>query len=100
MGPADLPWRPHIEKRPFGRFFFVVLTRGPKALGLVEPLHYPGAQKKNPMTDPLEQSSLIYHSLVPAGKLTVSATKPSATVKDIFNMSAIAVSDAWRKLNV
>ena len=25
---------------------------------------------------------------------------PSATVKGIYNMSAIAVSDAWQKLNV
>ena len=25
---------------------------------------------------------------------------PSASVKGIFNMSAIAVSDAWQKLNV
>ena len=35
------------------------------------------------MTDPLEQSSLLYHSSAPAGKLTVSATKPLANQLDL-----------------
>ncbi len=35
------------------------------------------------MTDPLEQSSLAYHSSAPAGKLTVSATKPLANQLDL-----------------
>jgi len=35
------------------------------------------------MTDPLEQSSLAYHSAEPAGKLTVTATKPLANQLDL-----------------
>lgn len=35
------------------------------------------------MTDPLEQSSLAYHSSAPAGKLSVSATKPLANQLDL-----------------
>ncbi len=35
------------------------------------------------MTDPLEQSSLIYHSSDPPGKLTVTATKPLANQLDL-----------------
>ena len=42
-----------------------------------------GAYKKNPMTDPLERSSLHYHRVAPAGKLTVSATKPLANQLDL-----------------
>ena len=35
------------------------------------------------MTDPLEQGSLAYHSAEPAGKLTVTATKPLANQLDL-----------------
>ena len=35
------------------------------------------------MTDPLEQSSLLYHSSAPAGKLTITATKPLANQLDL-----------------
>ncbi len=54
-----------------------------KALGLAALPQLLGAQKNNPMTDPLEQSSLAYHSSAPAGKLTVSATKPLANQLDL-----------------
>ena len=36
-----------------------------------------------PMTDSLEESSLLYHSMKPAGKLTVTATKPLANQVDL-----------------
>ena len=35
------------------------------------------------MSDSLEESSLLYHSIKPAGKLTIAATKPLANQVDL-----------------